>query len=263
MLKTADTHVHLNSEEYQEDWQQLVTECSENGINALIVPGTDAASSQRAAEMSRICANILPAGGIHPHDCETMSAETLNIIKDLLPSLIAVGEIGLDYHYDFNPRSLQIECFEENIELARKGGLPIIIHARESDEDIIGVLKNSGIPEKGGVVHCCSSPWEYVKKYLDMGLYIGITGMVTFPKGTEMQEAAVKCPLDRLLTETDGPYLAPVPHRGKRCRSVWMLDTIKKIALLRRTEFTNVYQQTAENACSLFGERLEKLLRKP
>ncbi|MBQ7503345.1 TatD family hydrolase [bacterium] len=260
MLKTADTHIHLNSEDYASDWQSLVQEAVKAGINAFIVPGTDPESSKQALAMSAECNHILPAGGIHPHDCQTASAQNFDLIRSMLPKLIAVGEIGLDYHYDFNPRQDQRRCLADNIELAKEGDLPVIIHTRESDEDLLDILKGAGLPRRGGVVHCCSSPWEYVKKYLDMGLYIGITGMATFPKAVEMRENAEKCPFDRLLIETDGPYLAPVPHRGKRCQPIWLLDTAAKIAELRSQSPEELKQQAARNACSLFGGRLTELL---
>lgn len=261
MQKTADTHIHLCSEEYASDWRSLAEEAVHAGISAFIVPGTDPESSRRALEMSREYKHILAAGGIHPHDCQTASPQSFELIRSMLPMLIAVGEIGLDYHYDFNPRSSQRACLADNIELAKEADLPVIIHTRESDDDLLDVLKSTGLPRRGGVVHCCSSPWAYAKKFLDMGLYIGITGMVTFPKAAEMRENAEKCPHDRLLIETDGPYLAPVPHRGRLCRPLWLLDTAAEIAELRGLSPEELKRQAALNACSLFGERLAELLK--
>ena len=258
----ADTHIHLNSEEYQTNRSQLIAEAKQQGMNAFIVPGTDLPTSQSAVALSQQESSILPAVGIHPHEADSLSAEALQGIEELFPYAIAIGEIGLDYHYNFSAPEQQLKCLEENFKLAQKADLPVILHIREADTDMLQFLQRFGVPHKGGVVHCCSSNWETAQKYLALGFYIGITGMVTFPKLKDVAEIAAKCPADRLLVETDGPYLAPVPKRGRICEPAWLKEyTLPYIAQLRGQSVEETAQQTAANACRLFGERLTKLLQ--
>ncbi len=253
-MNIADTHIHLNSEEYQTNRSQLIAEAKQLGVSAFIVPGTDLPTSQSAVDLSKQENSILPAVGIHPHEADS--------IEKLFPYAVAIGEIGLDYHYNFSSPEQQLKCLEENFKLAQKADLPVILHIREADTDMLQFLQRFGVPHKGGVVHCCSSNWETAQKYLALGFYIGITGMVTFPKLKDVAEIAAKCPADRLLVETDGPYLAPVPKRGRLCEPAWLKEyTLPYIAKLRGKSVEDTAQQTAANACRLFGERLTKLLQ--
>lgn len=261
-MNIADTHINLNSEEYQTNWPQLIAAAKDEGLSAFIVPGTDWPTSQSAVAMARQESSILPAVGIHPHEADSLSLDALQGIEELFPEAIAIGEIGLDYHYNFSSPQQQLKCLEENFKLAQKADLPVILHIREADDDMLQFLQRLGVPRKGGVVHCCSSNWETAQKYLALGLYIGITGMVTFPKLKDVAEIAAKCPADRLLIETDGPYLAPIPKRGRICQPLWLKEyTLPYIAQLRQQTTQEVAQQTAANACRLFGERLARLLR--
>lgn len=261
-MNIADTHIHLNSEEYQDNWTQLVSAAKNFGITAFIVPGTDLPTSQSAVAMSKQEESILPAVGIHPHEADSLSEEALLGVEELCPQAVAIGEIGLDYHYNFSTPAQQLKCLEENFKLARKANLPVILHIREADEDMLNFLQRFGVPTKGGVVHCCSSNWETAQKYLELGFYIGITGMVTFPKLKDVAEIATKCPAHRLLVETDGPYLAPVPKRGRVCEPIWLKEyTLPHIAKLREQSVEELAQQTSANACRLFGERLTTLLQ--
>ncbi|MBQ7528988.1 TatD family hydrolase [bacterium] len=252
MSKIIDTHIHLNVEEYAQNYSELIAEAQTQGIVKFIVPGTDLISSQSAVRMSQENEAIVAAGGIHPHEALKASEDDLEKIKVLAKDLVAIGEVGLDYYYDFSPKDIQKQCFSDNIDLACQLDLPLIIHCREADGDLLDILQNSSLPSKVGVIHCCSSAWEYVSKYLDLGFYIGITGMVTFKKALFTQEAALKTPLERLLVETDGPYLAPVPHRGSILRPVWIRDTISYIAKLRGLNEEEFIEATYANACKLF-----------
>lgn len=261
-MNIADTHIHLNSEEYQATWPQLIAAAKQVGLTAFIVPGTDLTTSRSAVAMAKQESSILPAVGIHPHEADSLSAEALQGIETLFPQAVAIGEIGLDYHYNFSKPEQQLKCLEENFKLAEKADLPVILHIREADTDMLQFLQRFGVPHKGGVVHCCSSDWNTAQKYLDLGFYIGITGMVTFPKLKDVAEIAAQCPADKLLIETDGPYLAPVPKRGRICEPVWLKEyTLPHIAKLRGQSIAEVAQQTTANACRLFGKRLTELLQ--
>ncbi|MGM9999003.1 MAG: TatD family hydrolase [Candidatus Bruticola sp.] len=259
-MHIVDTHIHLNSEEYKDNWQQLVTEAKDSGLRAFIVPGTDRLSSESAVIMSQQESSVLPAVGIHPHEADSLSEENLRHIEDLLSQAVAVGEIGLDYHYSFSSPHQQKKCLQANFNLAKKSNLPVILHIREADQDMLNFIDEFGVPEAGGVVHCCSSDWATAQKYLNLGFYIGITGMVTFPKLKDVAEIAAKCPSDKLLIETDGPYLAPVPKRGRICNPAWIKYTLDYIANLRGQTSETLAEQTSANACRLFGRRLQNLL---
>ena len=257
---TVDTHIHLNDEAYQEDWHDLVKEAKAAGIGAFIVPGTDVPTSQRAVNLSLEETSIIPAVGLHPHEADQLSEKALEDIRKLFPQAVAIGEIGLDYHYSFASHEQQLLCLKSNLALAREADLPVILHIREADTDMLSLLAQEAPLPRGGVVHCCSSNWETAQKYLQLGFYIGITGMVTFPKLKSIAEIAAKCPQDRLLIETDGPYLAPIPHRGQRLRPVWIKDTLAYIAGLRGQTCEVVAEFTTKNACNLFGNRLSKVV---
>ncbi|MGM9991600.1 MAG: TatD family hydrolase [Candidatus Bruticola sp.] len=259
-MHIVDTHIHLNSEEYKDNWQQLIAEGKSSGLKAFIVPGTDLPSSESAVMMSQQETAILPAVGIHPHEADKLNQYNLEQIERLLPQAVAVGEIGLDYHYSFSSPQQQQKCLQANFALAEKAKLPVILHIREADQDMLNFIYKFGKPTAGGVVHCCSSDWQTAQDYLNLGFYIGITGMVTFPKLKNVAEIAAKCPADRLLIETDGPYLAPIPQRGRVCHPAWIKYTLDYIANLRGITPEALAEQTSANACNLFGKRLLNLL---
>lgn len=259
-MNLVDTHVHLNAPEYASDWRQLADAAEAEGVGAFIIPSEDAESSLAAAVICRKDRRMLFAAGLHPHEAGKLSDSEMAAIEALLPEAAAVGEIGLDYHYDFSPRSRQLECFKANLELACRHDLPVIIHVREADSDMLELLSTLELPPKRGVIHCCTSGWESAQKYLELGFYIGITGMVTFKKMTDVHETAAKCPKDRLLLETDGPYLAPVPHRGARCEPAWINLTADRIAELRGLKREELIDSCSANACRLFGSRLQDIL---
>lgn len=251
----VDSHVHLAEDDYREDLVQVVREAEEAGVGCMVVPATDPQSWSRVLELGQQFASLFPALGVQPHDAKTYVPDLLEELRHLAPSAVAIGEIGLDFHYDLSPRPSQITCFRAHLQLARDLSLPVILHCRDAEEEFLRALREVGVPQ-GGVVHCCTCAWEYAKQFLDLGLHLGVTGMVTFPKLVNVHAIARQCPLERLLIETDGPYLAPVPHRGERNRPAFVAYVAQTIAKLRDMESSEVAQITSANALRLFGIRL-------
>lgn len=254
-----DTHVHLSDEQYGADLDNVLAQAQACGIVAMIVPASDIATSQLGLDLAVKYANLLPAVGIHAHEADSYSLEAIEQIGQMAAQAVAIGEIGLDYHYNFSAPEQQQLNLRAHLDLAKQCHLPVIIHSRNSDCDMLAILRQSG-PLPGGVIHCCTADWEDAKQYLDMGFYLGVTGMVTYPKLVNVHAVARQCPLDRLLTETDGPYLAPVPHRGHRCEPAYTAITAAAIAELRGLDLEDLGQRTTRNAQDLFGPRLQAVV---
>ena len=198
------------------------------------------------------------AVGIHPHDSQEYSQQSLEIIRKKAEhkKVVAIGEIGLDYHYDFSPRDVQKQCFAAHIQLALQLELPLIIHNRESHKDILDIVKAEKGYNAGGVFHCFTGSVEMAKEVLDMGFYIALGGAVTFKNAKRPVDVANYVPIDRLIVETDSPYMAPVPYRGKRNDSGYLSEIIQKISEIRNTDFNDIAMNTTQNANRLFGLNL-------
>ncbi len=194
--------------------------------------------------------------GVHPHDASRAAPETFARFRELLahPKVLAVGEIGLDYHYDFSPREVQREVFTEQVRIAREAGKPIVIHTREAWEDTFRILQeNAGSEGVRGIMHCFSGGPEEAERALEMGFHLSFAGVVTYPKALRVQEAARQVPLDRLLVETDAPYLAPAPRRGKRNEPAFIVETARKLAELRGQPFDEIAAATTRNFRTLMA----------
>jgi len=229
-----DTHIHLDSKEYTADLDAVIKSAFDAGVKYFINPGSDLRSLDI---IPRICENhpqILPAYGIHPHDAKDFDDKIYAKIKSLLQQkAVAVGETGLDFHYNLSDPNIQKEVFMKHIYLAKEFDLPLIIHSRKAEEEIYDILKKEKISK--GVVHCYSGTLDYAKRFVDMGLYIGITGVITFNKAENIRDLVKNITIERLLTETDGPFLAPIPHRGKRNLPEYIpiiADKISQLAVL-------------------------------
>lgn len=248
-----DSHAHYDDEKFDSDRHDLLPYLHENGVGYIVNPGQDVVTSEKARQMAEQYPFMYFAAGYHPHEAENMDESDLKKISDLLshPKCVAVGEIGLDYFYDFSPRDVQKSVFTQHLELARSTGKPAIIHNRESTEDCMNILR--AFPDVHGVVHCFSGSWETAKELLDMGWYISFTGAVTFKNARRAVEVAEKMPLERLMIETDSPYMAPEPFRGKRCDSSLLAYTARRIAELRGISEDEIISVTTENARKFFG----------
>ena len=250
-LALLDSHVHLAEECYQNDLPQLWQQAVEAGVFACIVPATNSVSWREVLRLSQGYPNLFPALGIQPHDAKEYTPALLNDLESLCAQAAAIGEIGLDFHYDLSPRPQQIECFRAHLDLAKRHNLPVILHCREAEEEFLKSLREVGVPQ-GGVVHCCTCTYDYVEEFLALGLHIGVTGMVTFPKLSAVHAIAERCPLERLLIETDGPYLAPKPHRGERNVPAFVRFVATEVASRRNINPQELAAQTARNAIELF-----------
>lgn len=246
-----DSHAHYNDERFDEDREILLPDLHKNGTSAVINAGCDIASSKEGIKLCDKYPWFYCSVGIHPHEAASVPENYLEELKMLAkhPKVVAIGEIGLDYHYDFSPRDIQKTVFEQQLRLAKELNLPVIIHAREATADYLELLKEYR-PE--GVVHCFSGSVETAKEIINLGMYIGFTGILTFNNARKAIEAVKQIPIDRLLLETDCPYMAPVPYRGKRCDSSMIAKTAEKMAQLKEIPVQQMIDIAAENACRLF-----------
>ncbi|MFD6438277.1 TatD family hydrolase [Peribacillus sp. NPDC060186] len=250
-----DTHVHVNAEQFNEDLEEVIERAQEAGVNNMVVVGFDRPTITRAMELIETYDFMYAAVGWHPVDAIDMTEEDLKWIEELSshPKVVAIGEMGLDYHWDKSPKDIQMEVFRKQIRLAKKVGLPIIIHNREATADIVNILKEEEASEVGGIMHCFSGSAETAMKCIDMNFYISLGGPVTFKNAKKPKEVAASVPLDRLLIETDCPYLAPHPYRGKRNEPSYVKLVAEQIAEIKQLSVEEVSQATTDNAKKLFG----------
>lgn len=257
-----DSHCHLDMESYQTDLETVLQNARQHGIGSIITIGIDEKSSAAAVAIAQKYPFIKATVGIHPHDAQQVSDTTYSRLTELVRSnreqVVGYGEIGLDYVKDYSPKSVQLKVFEEQLDLAQSLDLPVIIHDREAHDDCLALLKNAGPFPQGGVMHCFSGDLALAEKVLELGFYISIPGVVTFKNGITLQEVAAAIPLESMLIETDGPFLSPVPYRGKRNDPVYLLYTAEKIAQLKNISIDEVAEQTSSNCLSLFRYSLEE-----
>lgn len=239
--------------EFDPDRDRVIERAREAGLEAIITIGSDIESSRAAVSLSRKYDLVYASIGIHPHDAGDFEEKSYGELKELArdPRCVAIGETGLDYHYDHSPRDGQKEAMRAHLALAREMGLPAIIHSREAKADTLAILKESGITK--GVLHCFSGDMEMAETAMGMGFYISIAGPVTFKKSIKLKETAARIPDDYLLMETDAPYLSPEPMRGKRNEPAYIVNTAKEIAHLRGISLEDIARITTLNAKRLFG----------
>lgn len=249
-----DTHAHLNVQQFAEDREEAKQRAFDAGVGYMVMVGFDRETIPLAIEMAEQNETIYAAVGWHPVDAIDMTDEDLVWIESLTshPKVVAIGEMGLDYHWDKSPKDVQKEVFRRQIRLAKKVNMPIIIHNREATEDIIDILRDEEARKVGGIMHCYNDAADYIQTFLNMNFYISLGGPVTFKNATMPKEVAVQVPLDRLLVETDAPFLAPHPNRGKRNEPAYVTLVAEKISQLRGIGFDELSKATTENAFQLF-----------
>lgn len=247
-----DTHAHYDDEAFSDDLYDLIQKMKDQGVVGIINCGVNYASSKNSNMLCDAFPMFYSAVGVHP--CDLYENQTLdnNIMSSLVshPKVVAIGEIGLDYHWNTFPREVQINWFKDQINFAKETGLPVIVHDREAHNDTLEILKQL---QPAGVLHCFSGSVEMAKEILKLGMYIGIGGVVTFKNAKKTVEVAKMLPLDRLLLETDAPYLSPEPFRGKRCSSELIYFTAGKIAEIKGITTEEVLNASLNNAKTLFG----------
>lgn len=249
-----DSHAHYDDEKFDADRDQVLSDCVDSGVTHIVNAGCDLESSVKSIELSKKYPFVYAAVGVHPHEASGWNENTLDDIKALAgeEKVVAIGEIGLDYHYDFSPRDVQKKVFAKQIALARELKLPIIVHDRESHRDVLDILISEKAYETGGVLHCFSGSVEMAREVLDLGFKIGIGGAVTFKNARKSIEVVKYAPLDMLLVETDCPYMTPEPYRGQRNWSGYIKLILQKMADIKGLDYTELEGATTYNAKCLF-----------
>lgn len=255
MPRFVDTHNHVQMDAFDTDRDAVLARAYER-LHWQLMAADTVQSSRAGAALAATMPGLYAAAGIHPHHASNAGAEQLAAIAALTaePKVIAIGEIGLDYHYLFSPKEDQREAFARQLDMAASLEMPVIIHCREAEQDFLEIAKpfESHFDTHGGVMHCFGGDAAFARTCLAMGLYISFAGNVTFPKAKELREAAACVPLERLLVETDAPYLAPQPVRGKRCEPVHVVHTAEFLAAFLGVPIEQLATATTANACTLF-----------
>ena len=252
-----DSHAHLDFPQFDADRDEVIDRACEAGVAVIINVGADLISSQRSIGLAERFPFIYAAVGIHPHEAGSWNEETYRQVREMAqhPRVVAIGEIGLDYYWDHSPRDRQSEAFETQLALARELDKPFIVHDRDAHSDIMSMLHRE-VEKQGtlsGVLHCFSGDTAMAHEAIDMGLYIAVGGPVTFQNARKLSEVVEDIPLSRLLLETDCPYLAPHPHRGKRNEPAYVRLVAERVAALHKVDVTEVDAVTSENVAALFG----------
>ena len=252
MVRLVDSHAHIHFSQFEIDRGAVLARALDAGLVAILDVGTDLRTSRAAVALAEQYDFIYAAVGVHPHNAAAFTSDILNELRLLAkhPKVLAIGEIGLDYYRDLSPRDLQRSAFCDQLVLAEDLGLPVIIHSRDAHEDALTILAESG---GHGVLHSYAAGLAHLDDVLAMGFSVGISGPVTFRRSQELRDVAAAVPLDRLLIETDCPYLTPEPYRGRRNEPAYVLHTAEAVAAARHQSLEALGQATTENACSLFG----------
>ncbi len=249
-----DTHAHYDDERFDEDRDALLRSMKEAGIGNIVNIGANMASSQRSLDLAEEYDFMYAAVGVHPSDCAELDDEKIEKLKEMssFPKCVAIGEIGLDYYWPEPEHDLQKKWFKRQIALAREVELPIIVHSRDAAADTVDILKSENAGELGGVVHCFSYSKEVAQECVKMGFYIGIGGVLTFKNGRKMKEVAEAIPMERIILETDCPYLAPEPFRGKRNSSLYLPYVVSAMAQIKGISEEEVISITEANAREMY-----------
>ncbi|MED1740024.1 TatD family hydrolase [Bacillus swezeyi] len=250
-----DTHAHLNAEQFNDDLEDVIARAKEEKVEHIVVVGFDRPTITRAMELVKEYDFIYAAIGWHPVDAIDMTDEDLAWIKDLSSheKVVAIGEMGLDYHWDKSPKDIQKDVFKKQIALAKEVNLPIVIHNRDATEDVVAILREEGAEEVGGIMHCFTGSAEIAKECINMNFYLSFGGPVTFKNAKKPKEVVKQIPNDRILIETDCPFLTPHPYRGKRNEPSYVKLVAEQIAELKGLTYEEVAVMTTENAKKLFG----------
>lgn len=251
-----DSHCHLDMDAYKGDLDTVLEQAYQHNIRTIISVGIDEKSSREAISISQKYDMVKATVGIHPHDVGHIHPQTLDSIADLAEQnrnhVVGYGEIGLDYAKNYAPPDIQRRFFRSQLALAKELGLPVIIHDRDAHDDTLRILQETAPFQHGGVMHCFSGDISLARQVLDLGFYISIPGVVTFKNATALQEVVRLAPISALLLETDGPFLSPVPRRGKRNEPMFLLHTAQTVADLRNISINEVARQTSANTMTLF-----------
>ncbi|HCX02844.1 MAG TPA: hydrolase TatD [Clostridiales bacterium] len=250
-----DSHAHLYDKRFDVDREKIIDYMERDGLEMILHPGADVTSSVKAVNNAQKHKNIYAAVGVHPHNAKDMDEDSIEILRSLASKdkVIGIGEIGLDYHYDNSPRDIQKKWFVEQIRLAKELNLPFIVHDREAHGDILEIIKEEKYEGMKGIIHCYSGSYEMAEEFIKLGFLISIAGPVTFKNARRVKEVVKKIPLQHLLIETDSPYLAPEPKRGRRNEPAYVRYVASEIAEIKDITFNEVAEATSENFKKLFN----------
>jgi len=251
-----DSHAHLDMEDYNNDLEEVISRAVEGGVSNIISIGIDIPSSRKALELAERYGFIYSTVGFHPHDADKVDTSKIDQLLKLASGskkVVAWGEIGLDFYRNYAAVQNQVKIFELQLDKAHELGLPVIIHDRDAHNEIMRILKQRGNKDQKGVIHCFSGDYDLAMAFIDLGYYISIPGTVTYKNAVVTQDVAAKIPIERMLIETDAPFLSPLPHRGKRNEPLFVKHTAQKIADLRNMEFEELALQTTLNTKRIFG----------
>jgi TatD DNase family protein len=251
-----DSHCHIDMPQFDADREAVLARARAAGVETmLVVGGVDAEAGHRRALVTAEVRGLPASAGVHPHEARLASPavyDELGLLADRR-RIVAIGEIGLDFHYDHSPRDVQREVFRAQVRLARQARLPVVVHTREADAETAALLEDEGAGEVGGVIHCFTGGHDLARRALALGFFISFSGILAFPRADVIQEVAREVPLDRLLVETDAPFLAPPPHRGKRNEPAFVVEVARKLAALRGAALEEIASASARNFRALFG----------
>jgi len=249
-----DTHAHLQVSHFDADRNEVIQRAFDAGVEKIIVVSTDVASGRQSLQLAEKYSGIYAAVGIHPTDCGESTEKDFFVIGELArhPKVVAIGEIGLDFYWKNVPPEIQQRAFIRQLHLAKEMGKPVIIHNREAGAAILQTLHDAGITKLFGVFHCFSENIDYAQRVLALGCHVSFTGNLTYKKST-LPEVAAQIPLERILLETDSPFMTPTPHRGKRNEPAYMIHVAEKLAEIRKIPASEIARQTTANAVALFG----------
>ena len=247
-----ESHAHYDDERFDEDRDTLLASFPAEGIETVVNASSDIKSSKASIALSEKYPFFYAAVGVHPHEVENITEADIDELRELSkhPKVVAIGEIGLDYYYDLSPRDLQRHWFKRQLELADELKMPVIIHSRDAAQECFDIIKNSNV--RNGVIHCYSGSAEMAEEYIKMGFYIGVGGSLTFKNNKKGVETVERIPIEKILIETDSPYLAPVPCRGKRNDSRLLKYVVEKISQIKNIPENDICNITKNNAQNLF-----------
>ncbi|MEJ6952256.1 TatD family hydrolase [Natronospora cellulosivora (SeqCode)] len=254
-MALIDTHAHLDFPKFNKDRVEVIAEAWDKGLSYIVNVGADMLSSKRSVVLAHEYPFIFATVGVHPHEASEVDDDALEKLKEYAQDekVLAIGEIGLDYHYDNSPRDIQREAFKKQLLLAKELGLPVVIHSREADDDTLKILKEYYPGIKGGIMHCFGSGIEMARECLDLGLYLAFGGVITFKNAKGLRDVLKEVPLERILLETDSPYLTPAPFRGKRNEPKFIRHIAEKIAEIKECSLIEVAETTTANAIKVYN----------
>ncbi len=250
----VDSHAHIDASDYDGDRRKILERALSKGVGTIIAVGSDLDSSRKTVDIANSFEGVFAAVGVHPHDVKSVANKSAGPIKVLADNakVVAIGEIGLDYHYDHSPRKLQKHWFREQIRMAVKIGKPVIVHCRDAGEDVFSILEEERVWRVGGVVHCFTGDAELARKFLGLDLHLGVAGPITFENSDELRSVFADVPIERILVETDSPYLTPPPNRGKRNEPAYTVQVAEKLAEIKGLTLEDVARATSVNVRRLF-----------